>query len=128
MPYIQIRLTTEQPVSSARLGAESSRLMAEVMGKRREVTVVEVVQTSSDWFLAGAVITGPAAYVDIKITQGTNSVAQKALLLAEFQRLLETELGPLAAPAYVVIHEIPASGWGYDGLPQANRLAAKQRL
>jgi 4-oxalocrotonate tautomerase len=136
MPYIQIRYTapnsTPDPVSnsasSARLGAEASRLMAELMGKRREVTVVEVVQPASAWFLAGAAITGSAAYVDIKITQGTNSVAQKAHLLAEFQRLLETELGPLTAPAYVVIHEIPASDWGYDGLPQASRLAANQRL
>jgi 4-oxalocrotonate tautomerase len=125
MPYIQIRLTAPDPVSSARLGAEASRLMAEVMGKRREVTVVEVVQPASDWFLAGVPITGPAAYADIKITQGTNSVAQKALLLAEFQHLLETELGPLAGPAYVVIHEIPATDWGYDGQSQASRLAGK---
>lgn len=125
MPYIQIRLAADQSVSSARLGAEASRLMAEVMGKRREVTVVEIVQSASDWFLAGAPIAGPVAYADIKITQGTNSVAQKALLLAEFQRLLEAELGPLAAPAYVVIHEIPATDWGYDGQPQASRLAGK---
>lgn len=125
MPYIQIRLTASNTVSSARLGAEASRLMAELMGKRREVTVVEVVHPASDWFLAGAAITGPAAYVDIKITRGTNSEAQKALLLAAFQRLLETEPGRLDAPAYVVIHEIPASDWGYDGLPQASRLAGR---
>lgn len=129
MPYIQIRLATPDPVSnsvsSAHLSEEASRLMAEVMGKRREVTVVEVVQPASDWFLAGVPITGPAAYVDIKITQGTNNMEQKALLLAEFQRLLEAELGPLAAPAYVVIHEIPATDWGYDGQPQASRLAGK---
>jgi len=125
MPYIQIRLAATQAVSSAHLGAEASRLMAEVMGKRLEVTVVEVVTTDSAWYLAGAPIASPTAYADIKITQGTNSAAQKALLLAAFQRLLETELGPLAAPAYVVIHEIAASDWGYDGLPQASRLAGK---
>lgn len=125
MPYIQIRLAADQPVSSARLGAEASRLITDVMGKRREVTVVEVVNTDSVWFLAGAPIAGPAAYADIKITQGTNSAAQKARLLAEFQRLLETELGPLAAPAYVVIQEIPATDWGYGGQPQASRLSGK---
>ncbi len=125
MPYIQIRLAASQPVSSARLGAEASRLMVEVMGKRLEVSVVEVVTTDSAWFVAGTPCTGAAAYADIKITQGTNSPAQKARLLAEFQRLLGEELGPLAAPAYVVIHEIAASDWGYDGQTQACRLAGK---
>lgn len=120
MPYVQIRLS--QTANVARLGEEATRLMVEVMRKRREVTVVEVVPTHSHWQVGGQPTTGPAAYVDVKITQGTNSDSDKARLLAEFQELLTHELGPLAAPAYVVIHEIPASDWGYDGQSQATRL------
>jgi len=125
MPYLQIRLLSQQPVNSSRLGEEATRLMAEVMRKRREVTVVEVVATQSAWHTGGEPVTGPAVYVDIKITRGTNSESEKSRLLAEFQALLERELGPLAAPAYIVIHEIPASDWGYGGLSQASRLSGQ---
>lgn len=123
MPYVQIRLLGQQAPNTSRLGEEATRLMAEVLRKRREVTVVEVVNTQNAWHAGGKQIAGPAAYVDVKITQGTNSEQDKARLLAEFQALLERELGPLAAPAYVVIHEIPATDWGYGGQPQASRLA-----
>lgn len=126
MPYVQLRIAAAQPFPAARLGAEATRLMAEVMGKRREVTVVEVVATDSAWFVAGAPVSGPAAYADIKITRGSNGEAEKARLLADFQRMLTEELGPLSAPAYVVIHEIPGTDWGYDGRAQASRLAAKR--
>lgn len=122
MPYIQIRLHTLQPANISHLGEEATRLLAEAMRKRREVTVVEVVDTPSLWYAGGERVAGPAAQVDIKITQGTNSESDKTHLLAEFQTLLERELGPLAAPAYVVIHEIPATDWGYGGQSQASRL------
>ncbi len=125
MPYVQIRLLGQQAPNTSRLGEEATRLMAEVMHKRREVTVVEVVNTQSAWHAGGKQIAGPAAYVDVKITQGTNNEQDKARLLAEFQALLERELGPLAAPAYVVIHEIPATDWGYGGQSQASRLAGR---
>lgn len=125
MPYVQIRYRSPYPANEARLGARATHLMAEVMRKRREVTVVEVVQTHSQWQVAGEVTPGPVAYVDIKITQGTNSAADKAALLAEFQALLVQEIGTMAAPAYVVIHEIPPTDWGFEGLPQATRLANK---
>ncbi|MBI5330184.1 MAG: tautomerase family protein [Betaproteobacteria bacterium] len=126
MPYLQIRIASPHPVDPARLGEAATRLMAEVMHKRREVTVVEVVPSAGAWFVDGAPVSGPAVQADIKITRGTNTEAEKARLLAAFQGLLRETLGDLAAPAYVVIHEIAATDWGYDGLPQAARLTAKR--
>lgn len=123
MPYVQIRLFSQSPFNPSRLGAEATRLMAEIMRKRREVTVVEVVMTQGGWFAGGEALVGPAAYVDVKITRGTNNEAEKQRLLAALHAVIERELGPLAAPAYVVIHELPASDWGYDGRAQAARLA-----
>lgn len=121
MPYIQIRFSTPYPVDTAALGETATRLMAEMLHKRREVTVVEVVPSAGSWFVAGAPMTGPSAYADIKITQGSNTEAEKARLLAAFEDLLHKALGRLAAPAYVVIHEIAATDWGYGGQPQATR-------
>ncbi len=125
MPYVQIRLSSAPAGSLELLGREATRLMAQVMGKRREVTVVEVVPSAGAWFVAGEPATGPSAYVDIKITRGTNDETQKSRLLADFQALLETALGALGAPAYVVIHEVPGSDWGYAGRSQASRQGAR---
>lgn len=125
MPYVQIRLHNAPSANLSRMGEEATRLMAEVMRKRREVTVVEIVTPQSHWQAGGRPVAGPVAYADVKITRGTNSEADKARLLAEFQTLLARELGQLAAPAYVVIDEIPATDWGYDGQSQATRLSGK---
>lgn len=125
MPYIQIRLHSPHPLNTAHLGSEATRLMAEVMHKKREVTVVEVDTTQSAWHADGKPVSGLAAYVDVKITAGTNSAEEKARLLKELQALLERQLGPLAAPAYVVIHEIPVTDWGYGGRSQSSRLSGQ---
>ena len=125
MPYVQIRLFSQQAVNSAHLGEEATRLMAEIMRKKREVTVVEIVTTQSAWHANGTQVNGPAAFVDVKITRGTNSESDKARLLEEFQALLDQEAGPLAAPSYVVIHEIPATDWGYGGRSQSSRLSGQ---
>ena len=125
MPYVQIRLFSQHATNTAQLGEEATRLMADLMHKKREVTVVEVVTTQSAWHVNGKPVNGPAAYVDVKITRGTNSESDKSRLLEELQALLDREMGPLAAPAYVVIHEIPATDWGYGGHSQASRMSGQ---
>ncbi len=85
MPYVHIRLLSQRPPNIARLGAEATRLMAEVMHKRREVTVVEVVTTHSDWFANGVAVGGAAAYVDVKITRSTNTTLTRHGCLRSFR-------------------------------------------
>jgi len=124
MPYVQVRFAAPDllPATERVIAEQATNLMAEVMGKRAEVTVIEIVRCDpARWFAAGRPVAGPAAYADIKITRGTNTEAQKAALLADFYTMLGRALGPLAAPNYVVIHEVAGTDWGYDGLPQAGR-------
>lgn len=150
MPYIHIRVASESlsAVQIRRLSAGTTKLMAERLRKRPEVTVVTVETLPPDrWFLAGSAIPTPrrgrctlrsraltmlachanspsgacAAMAEIKITQGTNTAEEKANFLADFHQLLGDCLGPFDTPAYVVIHEVPGGDWGYDGLSQAQR-------
>ena len=130
MPYINLRigqpLQTEQRQQLAR---EITRLMHQLMGKRREVTTVHIEQGTPDsWSVDGELLqeSSPSgAYVDIKITAGTNTEADKAAMLAQTHVLLEQVLGSVQQASYVVIDEIPASDWGYAGhSQQARRLAA----
>lgn len=127
MPYIDVRL---QPVPTSEQAAILTRGITEsmtgLMGKRREVTAVRIGATESVlWTVGAEACTQPTAYVDVKITQGTNSPEQKAALLQRLHTLLVETLGGLAEASYIVIHELPAENWGYAGVTQAARAAGR---
>ena len=127
MPFISIK------AAGRALGADEVRalqqdttgLMAEVMGKQAEVTAVLVEEAApANWSIGGKTLSDSgaiAAHVDIKITLGTNTIAQKARMLAETRRMLERVLPDLSPVSYVVIDEIPATDWGYGGFSQDAR-------
>jgi 4-oxalocrotonate tautomerase len=126
MPYMHIHLSPGQldVASKNRLAAGATRLLADILHKKPEVTVVQIEAASSEpWFTAGTPLLqhGRTAFSEVKITEGTNTKEEKSRFLAEFHRLLEDTVGRLSAPAYTVIHEVPRSDWGYDGLSQAER-------
>lgn len=60
----------------------------------------------------------PTALLEISITQGTDTPAEKAAFIeaafAELQRQLGCG-GPLEEASYVIVRELPASDWGYGG-------------
>ena len=127
MPFIDITLagTRLSESDKSRLHREATRLMHEVMGKRREVTAVRISEGASvDWAIAGAPVTRVAAHMDVKITTGTNTSEQKARLVEEAWRLLDAVIGGLPEATYVVVHEVAADAWGYAGRTQADRAAA----
>jgi 4-oxalocrotonate tautomerase len=40
--------------------------------------------------------------------------------------LLQQQLGKLHPASYVIVRELPASDWGYDGITQLQRRLAQQ--
>lgn len=128
MPFIDIslagtRLTEEQ---RTRLQAETTRLMVEVMGKRREVTAVRIAEgPASHWAVNGAPVPRVAAHMDVKITTGTNTPAEKAGLIEQAHQLLAEVVDGLPEATYVVVHEVVADAWGFGGRTQADRSASK---
>ena len=128
MPYIDLKIHPAPDEAQTRLLAEGvTRAMADIAGKRREVTAVHVTAADTAlWTIAGEASREPIAYVDVKITAGTNSQEEKAALLRRIHGMLVETLGSLAEASYIVIHELPAENWGYAGLSQAERAAAKR--
>lgn len=127
MPYIHIKLagaTLPTPRRTTLL-ARITELMATVMRKNRAVTVVSIEEAqASHWALAGHAlgpVDPPAAYVEIKVTAGTNTPEEKAAMIAETKAALNAAVGKLQTATYVVIHDIAADSWGYDGVTQAAR-------
>ena len=126
MPYINIRLGTAlESTQRERLFEKTTSLMNTLMGKRREVTVVNIQESDSHlWATNGKSLSADdpvGAYVDIKVTDGTNTPEEKAEMIAETVKMLQEAVGTVQEACYVVIEDIAADSWGYNGRTQAAR-------
>ncbi len=131
MPYINIRLGAHLDASQQKqLYTKTTSLMNTIMGKRPEVTVVHIQESEPHfWSTYGSSLGEQdpiGAYVDIKITEGSNTPEEKAVMIAETVKMLKENVGAIQEACYVVIDEIPANAWGYDGKTQAERASLIQ--
>jgi 4-oxalocrotonate tautomerase len=127
MPFI--RITASGPTLSlehvSRLQTEMTELMASVLGKKANLTSVLVEQPAAAGWAIGRAPARVAVHVDATITAGTNSPEEKALFIEQTMRLLKSVFGSELSPAtYVVLTEVPAQSWGYDGRTQESRRQA----
>ena len=133
MPYITITIAGQalDQEQTNTLIAETTRLMHEVMGKRVDVTSVRVEEVPGHRWAIGGTLAGEgglaAAHMDIKVTAGTNTVDEKAAMVAAGYRLMQDVLGAVHEASYVIIHELPADAWGFGEQTQAARAAARER-
>ena len=130
MPYINIRLGNNlNNEQRKQLYEETTSLMNTVMGKRREVTVVHIQESGPQQWSTNAIpLTNKepiGAYVDIKVTDGTNTSEEKAEMISQTAKMLKNVVGIIQEACYVVIDDIPADSWGYNGKTQAARAISK---
>lgn len=127
MPFVHIQVAgpalSDEQVHH--LQKRATELMADVLKKKASVTSVLVEQAALKGWSVGGEPTKAAAHLDAKITAGTNNVGEKAHFIAQANRLLRDVLGPdLPLATYVVVDEIAADAWGYDGVTQEGRRQA----
>ncbi|HZX32988.1 MAG TPA: tautomerase family protein [Rhodocyclaceae bacterium] len=133
MPFIRLSLAgTSLPTDRiAQLQDGTTDLMAEILGKRREVVVVAVETSPAlNWSVNGKPLAEAAALAQMEafITAGTNTGEEIAAFIRAAHALLVSAIGGEASPIYVQVLEIPAGDWGYDGETQAARKRAAQSL
>ena len=130
MPFLSLKLAGV-PADAAvdhRLQRELTGLMAEVLGKKAELTAVLVERVASPaWSVNGEPVR-LAAHLDVTVTAGTNTASEKARFIAEAHALLRATLGEaLPVATYIVLDEVPADAWGYAGQTQEHRRIAAGR-
>ncbi|MDD2924301.1 MAG: tautomerase family protein, partial [Rhodoferax sp.] len=79
------------------------------------------------WHVGGRSVAGPTAFLEISVTQGTNTAQQKADFIAAAFEELQHQLGAgqaLERASYVIVRELPVTDWGYGGQTQAARKSA----
>jgi len=133
VPTLQLKISP--PVSATvqqALAGELTQLTAELLGKRPDVTALMIeLLPATQWYIGARAEPGPTAWLEISITAGTNTAQQKAAFIDAASAALQRHLGarqPLAAASYVIVHELPASDWGYGGQTQLARQRARQAL
>jgi 4-oxalocrotonate tautomerase len=128
MPYISITTAGRQLALAEKqaLVAETTRLVSLHLGKRREVTAVRIDDAGgASWGIGGDLLGEgeAAAHMEISITAGTNTDAEKAAMIEAGHAMMRVLLGKLPQATYVIVREWPAGNWGYGGLTQAARAA-----
>ena len=133
MPYLNVKLCTAPSQElSDKVAAVLTDLTAEILKKKRELTAVAVEYVlPMQWFIAGAALASQlqrSFYLDIKVTEGTNTKDEKALYVARVFSAIEAIVGSLAPASYIVIHDVRGDSWGYQGQTQEFRYVKGKSL
>ncbi len=126
MPTLTLKLSPALPAERLEALAKAlTRITAQTLGKRAEVTAVLIEPLPAQaWFIGGEPLQGASAWLEICITAGTNSEAQKAAFVEQAHAELRRQLGQdkvFETASYVIVHELPATDWGYAGHTQRAR-------
>lgn len=124
MPFVNIKIAgpTLAPEQICRLQKRTTNLMADVFGKKSELTSVQVEQAPIAGWSIGAASARITAHIDAKMPASANTPEDRARFIAEANALLKQVLGAeLPIATYVAIEEIPGDAWGYDGVTQEQR-------
>lgn len=126
MPMITVDLAAEpDPGLADRVQESVTRLTAEILGKDPGVTAVAVrFVPRRFWFVAGRSTEslGQAAFfLDVRVTDGTNTKDEKAAYVARAFAALAELLGGAHLESYVHVDDARADGYGYGGRTQERR-------
>jgi len=133
MPYLNARLCApESAETTGKIAVLLTDLTAEVLKKKRELTSVAVEYVSPNhWFIGGTALASQGVatfYLDIKVTEGTNTKDEKAVYVQKVFVAIEAIIGKLNPASYIVIHEVRGDSWGYQGSTQEYRYIDGKRL
>ena len=127
MPFLNLRLAGLALTDLRRqsLQRRLTDLTEQHLAKRHDLTAVLIEEVAVAGWTVGAAPVPVAAHLEIVVTEGTNTPAQKSAFLEAVGALLREVAGPgLPVASYGLIREIPAESWVYDGQTQAARRVA----
>ena len=128
MPSLTVAYSSPHATAAGRK-AEVARLVTDLtarhLGKKRPLTAVTVTEIAAeDWFIGGRSLAelGQASHrVVVRVTEGTNTKAEKTSFVAAVHAALSGLLGPSRPESYVIVDEVRADAWGFGGETQEHR-------
>lgn len=126
MPYISVQLSSPiDPMTADSLAQGITHILSNDLGKKEELTAVNITNSSSaQWYIGNRsldTLHEQSAYVDIKISEGSNSKNEIKNAIAKLYELLNHELDNLSEVSYIALDEVDQTNWGYGGKTQHER-------
>jgi 4-oxalocrotonate tautomerase len=130
MPLISVTYSTQRETPSLKAGiaAAITELTAKILHKDPKVTAVIVKSVdAADWFAGGKSLAEQSLasfWVDVHVSEGTNTKDEKADYLAALFKRMGELLGPLHEESYAHVDEVKGDAYGFGGLTQERRYIA----
>ena len=126
MPFARLTLIPAPASDAAQsLTADLTAMVARDLSKQRDLTSVLVETPGASRWTIGANEQEVAAHLEVCVTAGTNTEEEKRAFVGNAMLLLRQAMPTLPVATYVVVKELPAINWGYDGQTQADRARKK---
>lgn len=130
MPLITVTYSSSRHVPSlkADIAAAVGDLTARILHKDPKVTAIIVKSVdAADWFAGGISLAEQnlaSFWLDIHVSEGTNTKDEKAAYLAAMFKRMGELLGPLHNESYLHVDEVRGDAYGFGGLTQEHRYIA----
>lgn len=126
MPILNVKIAApESPELSAAVASSLIELTSRVLRKKPEVTSVAISYLKPEnWIVGGSSLAAQGKssfYFDIRITDETNTKAEKEQYIREAYALFDRLLGKVHEVSYIHIEDVRAGAYGYGGLTQEYR-------
>ena len=130
MPLITVTYSSfrKAPSLKGEIASAVSDLTARILHKDPRVTAVIVrAVEAADWFAGGQSLAEQSLasfWLDVHVTEGTNTKDEKATYLAAVFTRMGELLGPLHEESYAHVDEVKGDAYGFGGLTQERRYIA----
>ena len=135
MPLITVSYSSsrQSPSLKADIAKAVSELTADILHKDPKVTAIIVKSVDpADWFAGGRTLADQrlaSFWLDIHVTEGTNTKDEKAAYIAAMFARMGELLGPLHNESYLHVDDVKGDAYGFGGLTQERRyIAGKLRV
>ena len=132
MPLITVTYSSvrKAPSLKAEIASAVSDLTARILRKDPKVTAIIVKSVdAADWFAGGKSLAEQSLasfWLDVHVSEGTNTKDEKAAYLAALFKRMGELLGPLHEESYAHVDEVKGDAYGFGGLTQERRYIAGQ--
>jgi 4-oxalocrotonate tautomerase len=126
MPILNVKVSAKKSTEMTKsISGILLDLTTRILHKKPEVTSIAIDYVDpADWIVAGKSLSeqGKSSfYFDIKITDETNSKAEKAQYIREVYDAFSKLLGNLHHESYIYVQDVRATAYGFGGKTQEYR-------
>ncbi|MDB5933399.1 MAG: hypothetical protein JWQ01_743 [Massilia sp.] len=126
MPILNVKVSAAKtPELTRQIADLLLELTTRILKKERRVTAIAIDFIDHDsWIVGGSLLSEQGKnsfYFDIKITDETNTKAEKAQYIQEAFDGFARILGNLHDESYIYVQDVRATSYGYGGLTQEYR-------